>query len=177
MCLNSPFEVKNQLTSYFLLFSIFYLLRNFWGSAKIPIQITLKMGKIEEDCESSIFFEAQKYYFVFEWRLIFFSNGHICNVVLTLINVVKIDVENDKVISTLSNVVQFNVEVHNFASTLLNVVNFNVDVHNVVLTMIWCCATSRFHINLNTTLKRRWNGCWVESIDTELRVYCLPLLF
>ena len=26
------------------------------------------MGKIEEDCESSIFFEAQKYYFVFESR-------------------------------------------------------------------------------------------------------------
>ena len=63
--------------------------------------------------------------------LIFFSNGHIRKVVLTLPNVVKIDVETD-VISTLSNVVQFNVEMHNVVSTLLNVANYNVDVHNIV---------------------------------------------
>ena len=44
--------------------------------------------------------------------LIFFSNGHIRNVVLTLPNVVKIDVENDNGVSTLSDVVQFNVEIH-----------------------------------------------------------------
>ena len=68
--------------------------------------------------------------------LIFFSNGHIRNVVSTLPNVVKIDVENDNVVSTLSNVVQFNVEIHNPVSTLLNAVNLNVDVHNVVLTLI-----------------------------------------
>ena len=68
--------------------------------------------------------------------LSFFSNSHICNVVSTLPNVVKIDVENDNVVSTLSNVVQFNVEIHNVVSTLLNVVNFNVDVHNVVSTLI-----------------------------------------
>ena len=94
------------------------------------------MGKNEEDFESSIFFEAQKYYFVFESRLNFFSNGHIRNVVSTLPNVVKIDVENDNVVSTLSNVVQFNVEIHNVVSTLLKVVNFNVDVHKVVSTLI-----------------------------------------
>ena len=41
----------------------------------------------------------------------FFSNGHIRNVVLTLPNVMKIDVENDDVVSTLSNVVQFNLEI------------------------------------------------------------------
>ena len=50
-----------------------------------------------------MFLEAQKYYFVFESRLNFFS---------TLPKVVKIDVENDNVVSTLSNVVQFNVEKH-----------------------------------------------------------------
>ena len=51
--------------------------------------------------------------------LIFFSNGHIRNVVSTLPNVVKIDVENDIAVSTLSNVVQFNVDVHNVVSTLI----------------------------------------------------------
>ena len=67
----------------------------------------------------------------FNRRLIFFSNGDIRNVVSTLRNVVKIDVENGNVDSTLSNVVQFNVEKHNVVSTL-----FNVDVHNVVSTLI-----------------------------------------
>ena len=61
-----------------------------------------------------MFFEAQKYYLVFESQFnYFFSNDHICNVVSTLPNVVKIDVENDNVVSTLSNVVQFNTEKHN----------------------------------------------------------------
>ena len=101
------------------------------------------MGKIEEDFESSIFLEAQKYYFAFEWRLNFFWNGYICNVVSTLPNVLKIDVENDNIVSTLSNAVRF-----------------NVDVHNVVSTLIWRCGTSRRHINLKPTLNRRWNICW-----------------
>ena len=33
----------------------------------------LKRGKSEENVESSIFFEAQNYYFVFESRFIFFK--------------------------------------------------------------------------------------------------------
>ena len=94
------------------------------------------MRKTEEDFESRIFFEAQKDYFGFELRFIFFPNGHIHNVISTLPNVVKIDVENDNVVSTLSSVVQFNVEIHNGVSTLLNFANFNVDVHNVVSTLI-----------------------------------------
>ena len=68
--------------------------------------------------------------------LTFFSNGHIPNVVSTLPNVVKIDVENDNVVSTLSNVVQINVEIHNVVLTLLNVVNLNVDAHNIFSTLI-----------------------------------------
>ena len=36
---------------------------------------------------------------------IFFSNGHIRNVLSTLPNVVKTDVESDNVVSTLSNIV------------------------------------------------------------------------
>ena len=61
--------------------------------------------------------------------LVFFSNGHIRNVVSILPNVLKITVENN-------NVVQINIEIDNIDSTLLNVVNFNVDVHNVVSTLI-----------------------------------------
>ena len=44
------------------------------------------MRKNEKDFESSIFFEAQKYYFVFDSRLNFSSNFHIRNVVLALPN-------------------------------------------------------------------------------------------
>ena len=84
--------------------------------------------------------------------LVFFSNGHIRNVVSTLPNDVKVDVENDNVVSMLSN---FNVEIQNVVSILLNVLNYNIDVHNVVSTVILRCATSRRQINLKTTLNRR----------------------
>ena len=121
---------------YFLLFSIFDVLRIFEALQIFFYKSLLKWGKIEEHFDFSIFLEAQKYYFAFESRLNFFSNGHIPNVFLTLPNVVKIDVENDNVVLTMSNVVQFNVEIQNVVSTLLNVVNFNVDVHKVVSTLI-----------------------------------------
>ena len=80
------------------------------------------------------------------------------------------------VVSTLPNVVKIDVEIHNVVSTLLNVVNFNVDVHNVVSTLIWRCATSRRHINLKATLNRRWNVCWDVWFDTTYVcvVFCLP---
>ena len=121
------------------------------------------MGGNEEDFESSIFFETQKHYFVFESSLSFL-NGHIRNVVLALPNVLKIYVENDNVLLTLSHVVQFNVETHNVVSTLLNVVNYNVDLHNVDSILIRRCATSWCHINLKTTLNRSWNVCWVITL-------------
>ena len=141
-----------------MLFSIFDVLRIFEALQIFFYRFLLKWGKIEEDFESSIFLETQKYCSAFASRLNFFSNGHIRNVVSTLSNVVKINVEND-------NVVQFNVEIHNVVSTLLNIVNLNVDVHNVVLTLTSRCATSRRHINLKTTLKRRLNVCWVKFAD------------
>ena len=81
----------------------------------------IKWGTNEKNVESSIFFEAQKYYFVFDSRFnffFFFSNGPI-HVVAMLPNVVKIDVENDNVVLTFSNLVQFNVEKHNVVSTLI----------------------------------------------------------
>ena len=77
---------------YIQCFRIFETLQMFF------YKFLLKRGKNEENFQSSIFFEAQKYYFVFESRLIFFSNCHIRNVVLTLPNVVKIDIENHNVV-------------------------------------------------------------------------------
>ena len=78
ICLNLPFEVKSQLTSYKLgwfkytfLFSIFDVLRIFEALQIFLWKFHLKWGKNEEDCESDIFFEVQKYYSVFESRLNF----------------------------------------------------------------------------------------------------------
>ena len=92
-----------------------------------------------------------------------FAKGHIYNVVSTLPNVVKPDVENNNVVSMLSDVVHIDVEIHNVDSMLFNVVNFDVEVHNVVSTMIWGCSTPRRFVNLKPTLNRRWNVCWVDT--------------
>ena len=107
---------------------MFDVLRIFEALQIFFYKFLLNWGKSQEDFEFSIFFEGQKYSFVFEWRLNFFSNGHIRSVVSTLPYVVKIGVENGNVVSTLSNVVQFKVEIHNVVSTLLDVVIFNVDL-------------------------------------------------
>ena len=145
MCLNLPFEVKNQLTfykvrwlKYTFCYSAYSMFLELLRLCKYYFyKFFLKWEKTEGFFECSIFFEAQKFYFVFESRLNFFSNGHIRKVVSTLPNVVKIDVENHNGVSTLSDVVQFNVEIHNVVSTLLNVINFKADVHNVVSRLIW----------------------------------------
>ena len=57
---------------YFLLFSIFDVLRIFEALQIFFYKFHLKWGKAEEDFESSIFLEAQKYYFAFESKLKFF---------------------------------------------------------------------------------------------------------
>ena len=85
----------------------------------------------------------------------FYGNVHFHNVVLTLLNVVKLDVENNNVVSTLPNVVHNNVPVDTIDATLLDVVNPNVEIGNVASTLILRCTTSRRHINLKTTLKQR----------------------
>ena len=80
MSLNLPFEVKNQLTFYtvrwfkrtFFKFGKFDVLRIFEALQIFFYKFLLKWGKNEEDFESSIFFEAQKYYFVLNGGLIFF---------------------------------------------------------------------------------------------------------
>ena len=116
--------------------------------------------KLKKILSPACFLKLKNIILLLNRGLIFFWNGHIHNVVSTLPNVLKIDIENDNVFSTLSNVVQFNVEIDNVVSTLLDVANFKVDIRNAVPTLIWRCATSRSHINLKATLNRRWNVCW-----------------
>ena len=180
MCLNLTELLKWKTIWHFtkwdglnILFLIQYIrgFTNFGGSTNVLLQIPLKMGKNQENLKSGIFFEAQKNYFAFELTFNFFLNGHIHNVVSTLPNFVKIDVEDDNVVSTLSNVIQFNVEKHKVVSTIFNVVNFNVDVHNAGSPLIWGCATSRRHINLETTLNRRWNVFWACSSFVRKSVF------
>ena len=78
--------------------------------------------------------------------------------------------KNSNFVSKLSNVVQFYVEKRNVVSTLFNVVNFNVDGQNIALMLIWCCAKSQRHINLETTLNRRGNVCWVNFMVNTLKI-------
>ena len=112
--------------------------KNFCGSGNTLLHIPLKMENKMKNILIPVYSLKIKNIILFLTRgLIFiFSNGHIHNVVSTLINVVKIYVENDIVVSTLPNVVQINVEMGNVDSTLFNVITFNVDVHNIVSTLI-----------------------------------------
>ena len=134
----------------------------FWGSANVLLQVSLKMGKNEKNFESNLYFEAQKYYFVFELRLNFFfkwSYSQRC--------------ENRRWKWQRCFDVVLRCSIQRWKTQrcfkLFYVVKFNVDVHNVVLTLIWRCAMSRRHINLKSnTLNRRWNVCWE---------YSLPIIF
>ena len=95
-------------------------------------------------------FLARKYLTVVNLQVIFqfFANVNIHKVAATLVNVVKLDVENDNVVSALFNVVNINFEKDKVDSTF-----FNVDIRNVVPTMFWRLPISRSHINLTITLK------------------------
>ena len=146
-----------------MLFSIFDVLRIFEALQIFFYKFLLKWGKMKKILSPAYSLKVKNVILFLNRDLIFFSNGHIRNVVSKLPSVVKIDVENDSVVSTLSNVVQLNVEIHHVVSTLLDVVNFNNDVHNIVSTLSWHCATSLRHINLKTTLNRPWNVCWLGS--------------
>ena len=65
-----------------MLFNVFDVLETFEALQIFFYKLLLKWGENEEDFESSIFFEAQKYYVTFESRLIIFlfkwsySQGH-----------------------------------------------------------------------------------------------------
>ena len=117
------------------------------------------MRKTEEDFESRIFFEAQKDYFGFELRFIFFQMVIFTTLFRRCPMLWKLTLK----MTTLfrRGLALFNSTLK--YTTLSNVVNFNFDVHNVVSTLTWHCATSRRHINLNTTLNQRWNVRWERS--------------
>ena len=120
---------------YFLLFSTFDVFRISEALIILFYKFFLKWEKTEVDFESSIFFEAQKYYFVFESRLIFFSNGHIRNVVSTLPNLWK---------STLKMTMLFRCCLTLFNSTLK---------HTTLFQRYW---TSSISTLTYTTLFQHW---------------------
>ena len=70
------------------------------------------------------------------WSFQLFANVYIHEGISTLINVVKLDVENSNAVSTLSSVAKANVVKYNVGLTKFNVVNFSVDTYNVVSTLI-----------------------------------------
>ena len=93
--------------------------------------------------------------FFFSFQL--FEDGHIHNVVSTLINVMKLYVENKSIVPTLHNVVNINIDL-----TL-----FNVDIHDVVSTLIWYYPTLRRHMTLRATLEPHWKVSWVSKNVTK----------
>ena len=75
------------------------------------------------------------FYLKLKYAICFFVNDHVHNVISTLLNVVKLDVENENVVLTLPNVAHKSV-IDKADSKLLNAVNSTVDIHNVVSTLI-----------------------------------------
>ena len=109
-----------------------------------------------------LFFEAQKYFLLFQ----LFKNDHTDNVVSTLMNVMKLDVESNSIVPTLSNV-NVKLEIDHVGLALFNVKKFNVDIHYVVSTLIWHCPTSRHYITLTTNVETRLIGFLVLTNVAE----------
>ena len=127
----------------------------------IPSSLFFLIGHNQKEVlliKESPFFWNSKIFFCYSQL---FQNGHIHNVLSTLINVMKLDIENDNIVSTLSNVININVEINNVDLTLFHVVHINVNIHKVGSTLIWHCPTSQCHITLTTTLRPRWKISWV----------------
>ena len=121
-------------------FSIFDVLIIFEALQIFFLQIPLKMGKNEEDLEFSIFFEAHKYYFVFESRLIFFQMVKFLRLFRRCPKLLK---------STLKMTTCFRC-----CLTLFN------------STVIWRCPMLRRRdITLKTMLSRCWNHCWYVCVS------------
>ena len=137
--------------------------QNFWGSTNALLQIPLKMGiKVKKILNPAYSLKLKN--IVLFWieafemvkRSMFFQMVIFATLLRRYPTLWK---------STLKMATLFRRCLTLFNSVLKNTTlfqqNFNVDVLNVVSTLIWLCATSRPHINLKTTLNRRWNVCWV----------------
>ena len=101
----------------------------------------------------------------------FFAKGHSHNVASMLINVVKLNVENNSIVLTLPNLANITVDIGNVESTLFNVRSFDFDKHIFDSTLIWRCLTLRRHISLIKTLKQYWNifyeKAWIKMLLEE----------
>ena len=96
-----------------MLFSKFDVLRIVEVLKIFFYKFLIKWGKMKKVLSPGYSLKLKNIILFLNLDLISFLNGHIRNVVSTLSNVVKIDVENDNVVSTLSKVAQINVEIHN----------------------------------------------------------------
>ena len=103
--------------------------KNFFCFPSIPRHIPLLMWneRAEEYYEIVIKTLILVYSILneFYWSLFYFSlfgSGYIHNVLSTLLNIVKLDVENNSVVLTLSNGVHINIEINNVDSTFSGVV-------------------------------------------------------
>ena len=82
--------------------------------------------------KSNLLLKLKNIYFCyFQW-----SYGHIHSVVSKLVNVVKLQVENNNIASTLSSIVHINVRIDDVDLTLLDAVSFNVNIQSVARTLI-----------------------------------------
>ena len=88
-----------------------------------------------------LFWSSKILYFYSSFQL--FANGRIHKVVSTLINVVKLDVENN-------NVVHINVEIDNVDSTLFNNVNFNDSLSTRILIVTFYEIAIKYESELKT---------------------------
>ena len=111
----------------------------------------VKMGK--KWSSPTYFLKLKNMILLLNRGLSIFFKWSFCNIVSTLSNVVKIDVENVNVVSTLSNIVQFNVVKQRCSVQRCSVQNCSVQrCFNVVLR----CKFQRWHthrcFNVDLTL-------------------------
>ena len=92
--LNIPYIILSNVYFYIVSFMFPFIFN--WSQSKA--------SNANQMSHSS--FEAQNFFCSFQ----LFKNGHIHNVVSTLINVMKLDVENNSIVLTLSNVININVK-------------------------------------------------------------------
>ena len=100
------------------------------------------------------FFEAQKHFWLFSSPWKWSYSQFEC---FTLINIMKLGLENNSINSTLSNVVNINAKIDNVDLTLFNSVKFILDIHdvcfNVNLTLSDVATSYQPNNNVDTTLK------------------------